>query len=79
MEEPKEEKFMKKINVLYAYFNVFGSSCACYSATLHNTHNDDVQEFLIKFLFMDGHQKWQSENTSIYSGISPSVAGKIGK
>lgn len=80
MQEPKEDKFLtKKIHVLYASLNVFGSSCPFYSATLHSTHNDDVQEILIKYLFMDGHQKWQSVNTGIYSGIFPSAPGKIEK
>lgn len=45
VEESKEEYFLKNIDVLYASFNVFGSSCPSYSVTLHNTHNDDVQEF----------------------------------
>jgi len=71
--------FCQKINVVYASFNVFGSSCPCYSATLRNTHNDDVQEFVIKYWLMDGHQKLQSANTGIYCGISPSISGKMAK
>lgn len=43
-------------------FNVFSSSCPCYSATLHNKHNDHEQEFIIKYWLMSGHQKWQSAN-----------------